>query len=504
MSEQNFTHPDNIAWYARWRIGQRVWQLCSAREALLLFLIPIAIALTATYLLPQAPAQLYADNLQYQEWLSARQVAFKNWTPLLTSIGAFHIRQTLWFRSLLTLLAFVLLISLGEQLRLLLSPVLVRKPAPFYNSTDATSIVSDLSYDEALRKIRNVFQWRLVQSEGPGTAYLYGGRHTWARASTAVIYLGLFGVVSGLALQARVGWWQSGIQVLPYEDVALGPGGTLQLRLLDIQPAHQDQDTQPVPVAKLQIAGQTVLFVELGVPIHHRGYRYLWVSRGGPSVRLSAFRVSDSEHALTLYDYAVSPLKADALQFSFASGQDPDRQFILSEDKVVGWLRWETTERSASEDRQTFQLWLFGEDGQELGRETFEQVESEQDTTVQQAVIGDVLYRLEVARYIVLDIAYQPGQWLLWLGGVLLALGSLGKLVPQTRIWAQVSQETGQIVVKVRDQTEGLLGTRDNASRLIARLRSALETSNSFEHAAAQPQAEDLSPEQTDTRHRND
>jgi len=253
------------------------------------------------------------------------------------------------------------------------------------------------------------------------------------------------------------------------------------------------------------VAGQTVLPIQLGVPTRYRGYRFVWVSRGGPSVRLSAFRVSEPEQPLTLYDYAVRPQEAKALQFSFGPGQDLDRQFILSEDKVVGWLRWDVEGEPAGEVTPRFQLWLFGEDGQELGVETFEPIGSEQGTAVQHTIIGDVDYRLEVARHIVLDVAHQPGQPVLWLGAVVVALGGLGLAVPQTRIWAQISAMDDHVVFKMREQAQGLLKPRDReAKSMIARLRDALETSHPIEIAATRLHAQDLPPEPNQTIHRND
>jgi hypothetical protein len=458
-----------------------VWQWCSTREVLLSFLIPVALASLASYLLPQAPAYLHTDQLRYQEWLSARQIEFKTWTPLLTAIGAFHIRETLWFRVLLTLLAFVLLIALGDQARLLLRPATVRRHPSFYDSADAVSLASNLPYEQAVHQVRQVLQHAHVRTEEPSSTYLCTDRRAWARAGSAVIYLGLLVLAGGLAIQARGGWRQTGIRVLPYKDVVLGQDSGLQLRLLDIQPAPRNGDSQPAPIANLQIAGQTVLPIHLGVPTRYRGYRFLWVSKGGPSVRLRAHRVSDTERPLTLYDYTVRPQPAQSLQFSFASGQDADRQFILSEDKIVGWLQWDE-KGSADEDNPTFYLWLFGVDGQELGVETFAQAESDGGPAALQATIGDTAYRLEVARYIVLDIARQPGQWVLWLGGTLLALGVIGRLVPRTSIWAHVSAENDRVVVRVRQQTQGQLklrGARHNGP--IAQLRHTLDTCDSPE-----------------------
>lgn len=484
-------------------MGQQVWQWCSTTSALIWFLAPVVAALIASVLLPQAPIGLHADEFRYQEWLSARQVEFKNWTPLLTAIGAFQIRETLWFRVLLSLLAFVLLVSLGEQIRLLLAPVIVQKPSLFYDSSEAVSITSDLPYEQTVHRIRQFLGRHTLHVQEPNTTYLYAGRRAWARAGTAIIYLGLLVLVCGIAIQARWGWRQPEIRVLPYQHLTPVPGGALQLRLLDVQPGFQNSETESALVAHLQIADETVLPIRLGVPARHRGYRYLWVSKGGPSVQLSAYRVSDPQRPLDLYDYAVRSAKAPSLQFSFATGQDTDRPFILSEAQVVGWLRWQDEEKSAGSASPKFQLWLFGEDGQQLGIETFVEIDAEPGTSTQQAIIGDVDYHLQVARYIVLDIAYQPGLWMLWLGGALLVLGTIGAPVPQAKVWARISAQDERTEIRWRDQREHFFTLRGKRQEhRLAQLQDVLETAHSRERSVTQQQVQKLPSEQDFNAHR--
>jgi hypothetical protein len=484
-------------------IGRKVWQWCSTREALLLVLIPVAAALVASYLLPQVPAYVRADKFRYQSWLSERQVQFKTWTPLLTAIGAFYVRETLWFRVFLALLAFVLLVMLGEQLHTWFGPQAVRQPSSFYDEAEAEALSSSLPYEQAVRQIQQYLQRSVVQAGEQNNTYLYTSRHAWARASTALSILGLLLLVIGLSIQARWGWQQPDIEVLPYKNVAVESESALKLRLLDPQPYSPGTATQAAPTANLQIDDQTVLPIQLGVPVRHRGYRYLWVSKGGPSVQLSAHRTSDPEQPLDLRYYEMQPQKEKALQFTFAYGQESDHQFILSEDKVVGWLRWDQEPSLANEGSLGFYLWMFGEDGQDLGQVSFEPQASEQDMTTLQATFGDVGYRLQVAQYIVLDIAHQPGRWVRWLGGALLALGACGLLVPQRQIWIQASAVGDGTRIKIREKRQGLIQSRNNApGAWVAQLRASLGTLVSLEHDPSREQGHSLSSNHNHTTHK--
>jgi hypothetical protein len=238
--------------------------------------------------------------------------------------------------------------------------------------------------------------------------------------------------------------------------------------------------------------------IRLGVPVRHRGYRYLWVSQGGPSVRLHAWRVSDPERPLTLYDYAVRPQPATSLQFNFVPGQESERLFILSEDKVVGSLFWDD-EQTASADRPAFYLWVFGEDGQRLGAQPFEPVESESGTPTQQATVGDVIYRLEIAHYIVLDIAYRPGLWILWLGGALLVLAGPSFLVPARQTWIKVTQEQESVSIQAREERQGLISSHNKRHDTLSQLADVLQAQTTLEHDPSHDQT--WSPE-PDPAHR--
>jgi hypothetical protein len=264
------------------------------------------------------------------------------------------------------------------------------------------------------------------------------------------------------------------------------------------------ENGQSAPTAELQIADQTILPIQFGIPVRYRGYRYLWVSRGGPSVRLTAHRVAEPEQPLTLYYYAVRPDPKPALQFTFSSGQELDQQFILSEDKVIGGLRW-NDETSAQDGRlPEFYLWAIREDGEELGVEPFVPIEPGQDPAQLEAVIGDVAYRLHVAQYIVLDVTHRPLLWLPWLGGVLLALGFLGLLIPQQEIWIRL-EETAQVTVYARERRRGLAaGQGKETDSLHARLQDILHSSTPTENQPIRQEPQDNSGGATRTEYGKD
>ncbi len=465
---------NNPASKAPWQIDRWVWQWCSTKAALLLFLIPVAVALAASYLLPQIPAYLPPNSVSYQEWLSTIQMEFKNWTPYLEALGAFQIQDTLWFRLLMAALAFVLLVSLGAQINSFLRAPPIRQPGEFYTTPDATSFSSASPREQVIEQVKQTMHalTRHVRREDDGDkTYMNGGRRMWAAVGTVVAYAGLLVVLGGLAINGKWGWRQTDVQVSPDEPVSVGPQGAHKIRLLDVRPVPAEAD--------LQIGASQRMSLKSETPTRLGGFSYQWTGKGGLWVQVRALR--DTGETLTLYDYAVRPRPVETLRFSFpsaVSSEEADRLFIVSEDKVVGQLRWLNRDAVTDGEKPRLHLWILSEDGrtlvgeQELGGEaglaakgkTFE------------VTIGDVTYVLDVSRYIIVDLAYQPGLWALGIGGVLIIVGLLASSIPRQQIWALVAPHQDSTVVTVREQRGGLSrGMRKNTNEALAQLRDRLE-----------------------------
>ena len=318
-------------------IDRWIWQRCSAPGTLLLLLIPILLALAASYLLPQIPAHLRSDPIGYQERLSTLQVQFKNWTPFLEAIGAFHIQDTLWFRLLLASLGFILLVSLGNEVGDLLTPQPIRQAPDSYRSADAVALYETLPHDQDVESGQETLDGDLghVRDETlDAHAYRHGERAAWMHAGAAVVYLGLLFLVAGLAANGRWGWQQTNVRVPPNQPAAFGPQGDHSIQLVSVK-------TDPTETIDIQINGSRTLDIRWGTRGHRGSYRYEWVSKGGPFVQVYA-QGPDGEK-LTLYNYESRPEPVKTLLFSFspqAPQQEADRLFIVADTKVVGRLVW--------------------------------------------------------------------------------------------------------------------------------------------------------------------
>jgi hypothetical protein len=291
----------------------------------------------------------------------------------------------------------------------------------------------------------------------------------WAAIGKAAAYAGLLVALGGLATNGKWGWGQADVQVPPGESVSVGPHGAHRIRLLDVWPAQAD----------LQIGTNQHLSLKSGTPARFGGFRYQWTGQGGLWVQVRALR--DTGQALTLYEYAVRPSPVESLHFAFpstASSEETERLFIVSEDKVVGQLKWLNRDAVTDGKEPRLHLWILSEDGRTLvgeqelgGKQEF----GGNDKTFE-VTIGDATYVLDVSPYIIVDIAYQPGLWALGVGGILLIAGLLISFVPRQRIWALVTPHRDSIVITVREQRWGLLrGRHKNINEALVQLRARLE-----------------------------
>jgi hypothetical protein len=460
-----------------WQVDRWIWSRCSAKGTLLLFLISIGVALVASHVLPQIPAHLRSDPIGYRERLSAIQVQFRNWTPFLEAIGAFYVKDTLWFRFLLVVTAFILLVALGSEVSDLLALRSIGQSDEFYRSAGAVSLSGLLSRDQAVEAVEQTLRTyarHVRRKTRVDRVYLYGGRAGWTRAGMAVVYLGLLFCVSGLAANGQWGWQQTDVQVPPNELILAGPEGKHPVQLVDVK-------TDPIEALEIQVDGSQHLSLREGASGRRGSFRYQWISKGGPFVQIRAQRVNGD--GLVLYNYEPGPIPEETLRFAFsaqASQQEADRLFIVSEDKVVGRLAW-LNKDGGNDDMPRFYLWTFGEDGRTpLGEQEFAQPEPGASDNTLTAQIGDVTYTLDVTRYVVLDMAYQPGWWALGIGVILLAAGLSTVLIPRRQTWALVVQKGNGAEVRLQDQSWALVRRhRRQEDQVFAQWRAQLGSNES-------------------------
>ncbi len=446
MSSQNGS-AGRSAWHS---IERWLWRWSTAWETLAVLLGLLALALILGRVFPQVPSYMRSDLGSLGEWLSAVQVRFKGWTTFLDAAGAFHINDTLWFRAVLALSAFVLLISLGEQARSWHSDPLPRRGETSF----------DLPSDDAVARVREAMQALVGHVHQEKTAEqirLCAYRFPLTTLAPTAVYVGLLCLLCGLAVDARWGWEQADVQLLPGAGVSLGPTREHQLELVETQPP-----LLPPTVAIVRADGRQV-YVHAGRPAQLGAYRYRLQGAGGPFLRVGARR-KDGE-PLTLYNYAVRPEPTDELAFTFvpdAPPEEADRLFIVAPDNLVVRVRWSNP--TATDEPPHFHLWVFS--GQEPAGDA-QVTPTEEEATV---TVGNVEYVFNVSRYVILDVVHWPGWWLLAGGCTLTTLGLLGAALHR-EAWAVVTVGKERATVRLMDRP-GIIGRQ---GQLVQALRARIE-----------------------------
>jgi hypothetical protein len=410
---------------------------------LLVPLLLLAATLALSYTFPQASAHVRSDPITYEEWLSIVQVRYRRWTPLLRTVGMFHVRHTPWFRALLALLALVLLVSIADCVGRLVEEWRVRHGEAFFERGGDVRLLSDLPADEVAGRIRRALMDLKIgvrEVRASGVTHLLAQRREWSSVDTLLSLLGALLLIAALAVSTRWGWSQRGVQVLPNRAVQVGPQGAHRLELLQA-PADSRG-------AQIEVDGNERLFVNRERGASRTAFRYELTDQGGPLVTVSAWDSSGEPLALSEYMLRPEPQSELLLAFSAASEEQTVRLFILPEAKTVVRLEWRNDQAMGAEPPR-FRQWAFEQGGQQLvGTAEFTALDSTATTH-----IGGVTYEWDISSHAVLDVAYQPGRLLLGLGGLSALLGVVVQFVPRQQAWAMVQSTDEGTVVCFREQS---------------------------------------------------
>jgi hypothetical protein len=405
----------------------------------------LVLAIVCGSLLPQAPAHVRSDTVRYQEWRAPIQAKFKNWTPLLEAIGAFDIYGSPWFHVLLAALAFLTLVSLSNQIALLIKFSRARQPESFYHTPDTVVISGELSAAQVVTTVRQAMQTlfrHIEQVANDNVTYMYASLSPWATGSHIAIYVGLLLAVCGLAVNGRWGWQQTDVQLFPREPVFVGPTSSHRMQLVDTEDVSGKVTLETGKRQRIHIKprGRT----------YRDAYLYQLTDKGGLLIQVSAQR--DDGEQLVLYHYTARPEPAEPLRFAFsraASEEEDYRLFIVMDEKTISRLKWLNPDRTAQESQ--FHLWVFRQ-----GSETPSEKKFTVENKSTQVTINNITYTLQVFNYVVLNVNYQPGLWAITVGSMLVVIGLWGTLVPQQRMWSSITFQEGRVTVRIRDETKGI------------------------------------------------
>lgn len=217
----------------------RLYRLAVDGRVLGALLVLLAMSVAAGMLLPQAPSNL-APSDTTTRWLAETSSRYGSLGGLLQSAGLFDLWHSDWFRGLVGLIAFVLLLRLGlaigdaaKRLRNP-DPIAAVKEARRWPLHATVELDGDtMSVAAELSEVLFSEGWRIAQTESDSGAAIVAERSPSGLVAIPLFYAGILLALTGLWLGQLVGWSESNVALLPGQPVSLLHDHGLSISLAD-------------------------------------------------------------------------------------------------------------------------------------------------------------------------------------------------------------------------------------------------------------------------------
>lgn len=412
---------------ALWRL------LISMRTGMWLILALVLLTFGGTILI-QAPAEALADPAAYQAWYEAGpRLKYGGWAPVLSALGLFGVFSTWYFRALFALLAAsILACSVNRAPRLWRVATRPRTSmAEAFFTHAPLRAAFDLPVDAATAAARvraglRQERFRVLDGTAEQGADLYGDRFRWGPFGTVVAHLSFLVIIAGFVVSASAGFKDASFIAPVGVPVEVGHGTGL------VVTAHSFNDS----------------YYENGSPKDY--VSDLSLTSGGVEVARHQTRVNDPLiHGDVWFHQAFFGVGADIrasrdsrevfrqtvpLLFGSDDGTQSVGEFAIPDQGVPKvWV-------IAAASGQTLADLPAGTVVLEVHRAGVQQPDVRlvsQGTSVE---IAGVTYTFERTRQFTgLTVKRDPGSTFIWVGSVLLILGScLVFFLPHRRVWVRV------------------------------------------------------------------
>ena len=424
-----------------------VWRLAISGTIRIVLLALLAFSLVVGSLLPQLPAAIAGDPAAAaaNRWLTTSASHYGSWGSLLRTAGVFDIARAAWFRLLLTVLAFHLLLNAAESAQTAY-PVLTQR-WPLLPSSSGALQRGKTSLPPPLGAAADILQARLeargaqvlrdAGSESETAASLYAYRARPGVLGALLWSIGALSILLGLFVSQARGWRTAELLLVPGVETPVGhethlslrldrgalPGAGAQLLILD----HQDRVTaQPFGPARPARLGTIFL--------HHTG--------DGPALVVEA---TDSRgRPVTVQSPAGGPSASDRSYLIFDRPQAERHLTIPDLDLALRVVAQGSPTPGEPSGEMSFAV-----EGYEVGTAlpVIEALVGGDGATLS---VRDGQIVLAAEQYSVLQAAHTPGvPWLL-AGGLLVLVGVTLPLVwPTLQVWAALTPSRRAVAVEL-------------------------------------------------------
>lgn len=411
----------------------RIWRfLTSMRTGLVIILFLGALTLAGT-LLMQASNEILASDALYQQWYEmGPKLKYGGWAPVLNVLGMFHIFSTWYFQALFALLALSILACSTNRAprlwRVATRPKTTMNEA-FYDRAPLSAdfvVPGDVaSATAAVRARLRAAHFRVLDGEGKKGADLYADKFRWGPFGTVIAHLSFVIILAGFVVSANMGFKDNNVVAPVGVPVQVGHDTGLTVEAKSFTDSYYPDGTPKDYMSDLvltkngtQVARQET---RVNAPLI---YDEVWFHQAAFGVGAD---VTVTGGGKTLYSGTVP------LQYTSDDGTQSFGSFTIPNTTVTVWVIQAASGRTIAELPA-------GSTGFEVHQDattdpTFKVVTVGKDVT-----IGDLTYTYNRNRqYTVLAVTRDPGSWLVWIGSVLLILGStLVFFLPHRRVWVRL------------------------------------------------------------------
>jgi cytochrome c biogenesis protein len=272
---------------------ETIWVLCCSVKFAVVQNIALALAAMLGTIIPQMQPGIKDSAEALDSFLTDAHARYGDLTGVLSWAGFFDLYNSLWFRMLVVVVVFSIIICTMNRwqptVRLISKPMLKVSDGFVSGLTERaqfTSVpLSAEQADEVLRSALKKSRYRVLSDKSADGAitHLYADRDRWSKMVTFVSHAGLVLLILTAAGMTQIGWRERSVYFMPNDPVNVGHGTDFSVANvgwnIDYYPdgttVKEFQNTLAVYENNTQVLTKTIIVND---PLKYKGVNFFLVS----------------------------------------------------------------------------------------------------------------------------------------------------------------------------------------------------------------------------------
>ena len=457
---------DRVDW-----VLEGLWHLLTSMRVAMVLMIAIAALGVVGSLVIQAPVGVLGDATAKAEWVNEVRPRFGGWTNVMDFFQLFEIFNSVIFRVLIAALTISLVACTVHRMpgvwRTATKPRIDVGTSFFEHAPQHESIVVHQAPAETLAVLQGVLRKRHYRALAmdDGTLHVYADRFRWVPFASLAGHISLVLILAGAIVGSTFGYRNSQFVIAEGDTLATGAVAGQTIKLLDFS------DTYYATTGAPQDYASSVVLYQDGVETERHTIRVNDPLHVGDTTFYQAF--FGQAAVMTVTDKAGAAVftgRGVPLAWQTTDGSRPIGSFTIPTTGVVGWVIGTNGTNDTSIQPGQVRVELYDATGAQLAAGIVEQGKA--------TPVGDYTVTFDrESQFAGLNVARDPGVWLVWLGAFLLVAGFVAVfMLPQRRVWARIAPmgtKASVLAVASLGRRDVALGT--HFEDLVTDIRTALQ-----------------------------